>query len=131
MKNLFLTSFFVFLICICQSQNKSNDYSKYIGKYHLKGADSVVVYDYIDIFEKNGKLYCSRESKFSYLEASTKKPKNTTNHFDCEIIYINLDKQKISFKFLDVIYNYKFRINSHTKKSEIIIVDSALVYEKR
>lgn len=152
MKNLILTSIFVFLICTCQSQVKSNtpsvqsknDYSKYVGRYHLKNADSLILYDYFDIKEKNGNLYCIRESKVKSIESTanivnnviTLKPtnnktKSVINHFDCEVPYVNISEEKISFKFNEKIYSYKFRISPYLKRYEIVIIDDALVYEKR
>jgi len=158
------------MICVCQSQNKSNvksiktntvpvskptshssevskvitespkpapalknskDNSKYVGRYYLKNADSLILYDYFDISEDNGKFYCVRESKVIFVEAVTKKVKNTTNHFDCEVSYINIDEEKISFKFNNDIYSYKFKISPNLHRYEIIIIDNALVYEKR
>jgi len=168
MKNLILTSILVFMICVCQSQNKSNvksiktntvpvssknshlsevskvitespkpapknlkDNSQYVGRYYLKNADSLISYDYFDISEDNGKFYCVRESKVIFVEAATKKVKNTTNHFDCEVSYININEEKISFKFNNNVYSYKFKISPKLHRYEIIIIENALVYEKR
>jgi len=139
MKNLILTSLLIFAICICQSQIKSNleyskktiDCSKYVGKYHLKNIDTLITFDYFDITEKNNKLYCVRESEVLFIEAATKKVKNTSKRFDCEVIYVNINEGKISFKFNDKVYNYTIRINQYTKRYEIVIIENALVYEKR
>jgi hypothetical protein len=107
------------------------DNSKYVGRYHLKNADSLISYDYFDIKENDGKFYCVRESKVIFLEAKTNKIKNTSNHFDCEVPYINIEEGKISFKFNDNTYNYKFRISPYVHRYEIVIIENALIYEKR
>jgi len=147
MKNLTLTTIMLFAFCLCYSQNKTNiksvtsntvqvsknlkGNSQYVGRYNLKNADSLILFDYFNISEKNGKLYCVRESKIVFTEANTNKEKNNSNHFDCEVVYADIVKEKISFKFNNKTYSYKFKTNSNTHRCEIIIIENALVYEKR
>ena len=146
MKRFSLILIIMFTMCsgYFYSQNKSVqtntvpaskskiDVSKYVGRYNLLKLgpnDSCIVYDYFDLYEKNGKLQCTRYTKDYYFKASVTK-KNLANKYECEIIKIDEENQKIIIKFFDREYTYKF-LKNKIGNYEIIIVNNALVYEKK
>lgn len=114
------------------ASNSKNNNSKYVGKYNIINLgpnDSCIVYDYFDIYEKNGKLHCIRYTEDYYFMASVAK-KNIAHKYECEVVKIDEINKKIIIKFLDREYFYKFTKNK-AGNFEIIIVNNALVYEKK
>src|ERR1035437_1339750 len=119
----------------CFSQKKSVQTNtvpiKYIGKYNLKKLttqNNTIVYDCFEIYEKNGKILCNRDLKNAFpLTAGSNVTKQSVNHFDCEILSVDEKSQKITIKFLDKEYDYKF-IKNKNGNFEIVVVENALVY---
>jgi hypothetical protein len=145
MKNLqlILTVVCILFAGYSYSQNNSvenknfniNENSKYLGKYDYKKItlhDSSIIYDCFEIYEKNGKLLCSRDCKNFYgmVAGVNLNKKQYVNHFDCEVVKVDESAQKITIKFLDREYTYKFTKNKNGK-FVITIIENALVYEKR
>lgn len=132
MKTHLLASMILFLtITSCYSQTKHNDLSKYAGTYYLlqKDDDTVIKYDYITFYMKDGKLYCSRD--FMLNESSVEASKsNMPQHNDYEIKSIDLKTESIVLQYMSSKCAYRFKTNSKGKL-ELIIREDVLVYEKR
>lgn len=144
--NLFLTLVCILIFGNFYSQSLSsqsntvsvikfnNENSKFIGKYHLRKiakSDTTIIYDYIEIFEKNGQLLCKRDMEHNFYEADAKVlNKKFNRHDDCQLVKIDEQNKTIIIKYINKEYVYKFLKNS-SNNYEIIIVDKALVYEKK
>jgi len=143
---LFFTILSIILCCgYLKSQNSvtshtvpavksSNQNLKFIGKYNLQKiskSDTLIVYDYIEIFEKGGQLLCRRDIEHNFYSAELKvMHKKYNRHFDCQLVKIDEKNKTIVIKYIDREYVYKF-IKNKNNNYEIIIVDKALVYEKK
>jgi len=115
-----------------QVKQLPKDYSKFLGKYFLRipsRADSVFIFDRFNIYEKNGQLLCSRDSKTRTLKSGNIVSKEKTFHCECELTFINEAEEKIGVKFLNKNYSYKFVKNSKGHY-EIIMINSSMVYEQ-
>lgn len=136
--NLILVIASLLISGYCFSQKKSVQTNtvpiKYVGKYNLKKLstqNNTILYDCFEIYEKDGKILCNRDLKNVFpLTAEVNVDKQLVKHFDCEVLKIDEKSQKITIKFLNKEYDYKF-IKNKNGNFEIVIVENALVYEKK
>jgi hypothetical protein len=135
-KNLLVTAIIIFGLigyCFCQNTKvEKKDSLKYTGKYYFvqPKSDTVIKYDYITIYEKNNKLYCTRDFLFSSASLPGTS-KCSPNHQDYEVISIDTQKGTIVLKFMLSQCEYKFTTDKKTGRINLVIKEGVLVYEKR
>ena len=125
---------FIFILLVFKSsfsQNEKGDLLNYVGTYYFiqPAGDKIIKYDYITLYEKKGKVYCSRD--FSFNEGVMEGVYNTKpTHQDYEVLSLDLKKGVIVLKYLKNKCEYK--INTNCKgQTELIIRKGVLVYERR